>query len=407
MKLTNTTIRSLALPAGVTEKTFFDDELAGFGVRVRASGSRTYVCQYKIHGRNRRLPLGKVTAIELGKARSTAKDLLAAVRLGRDPVGEKLEQRQEILVAFDVLLPRFLARQRSRLKPRSYVETERHLLVQAEALHALPVEKIDRRTVALRLHEIAERNGPAAANRARTSLSAYFTWLAREGYVDANPVAYTNKAIENGARSRVLSDDELATVWRALGDDQYGAIVKLLILTGARRDEIGGLRWSEIDLERALITLPPERTKNRREHQIPLSAPVLAILQAQPRRFNPDGSQRDFVFGRGQGWQKWSASKAELDARIHTASAEPIADWRLHDCRRVLSTGLHELGVMPHVVAACLGHAGSHSGVSGVYNWAGFFELRRCALESWAGHVAPLVSGERSPTVVPLRGRRL
>ena len=132
------------------------------------------------------MPLGAVSAIELGKARSTAKDLLAAVRLGRDPAGEKLEQRQKVSTTFGALLPRFLARQRSRLKPRSYQETERHLLVHAKPLHGLGVEKIDRRTIAIRLAEL-EQNGPAAANRIRASLSAYFAWLLREGILESNP----------------------------------------------------------------------------------------------------------------------------------------------------------------------------------------------------------------------------
>ena len=211
MKLTTTTIRSLALPAGLPDETFFDDDLAGFGVRVRAGGSRTFVVQYKIGAKHRRMPLGAVAAIELGKARSTAKDLLAAVRLGRDPAGEKLEQRQKISTTFGALLPRFLARQRSRLKPRSYQEAKRHLVAHAKPLHDLAVEKIDRRTIAIRLAEIAERNGPAAANRVRASLSAYFAWLLREGILEANPVLNTNRAVEAGARSRVLADDELAT----------------------------------------------------------------------------------------------------------------------------------------------------------------------------------------------------
>jgi hypothetical protein len=137
MKLTTATIRSLALPAGSAEKTFFDDDLAGFGVRVRAGGSRTFVVQYKIGAKHRRMPLGSVAAIELGKARAAAKDLLAAVRLGRDPAGEKQEQRRRTAFTFGALLPRFLERQRARLKPRSFQEANRHLVAHAKPLHDL------------------------------------------------------------------------------------------------------------------------------------------------------------------------------------------------------------------------------------------------------------------------------
>ena len=130
----------------------------------------------------------------------------------------------------------------------------------------------------------------------RASLSAFFTWAAREGYCETNCVSYTNKATEKGARERVLADEELRTVWLALDDSQYSTIVRLLMLTGARRGEIGSLRWSEIDMDAATITLPPARTKNKREHVIPLSPQALAILAA---RRDVGDEERDHVFGRG------------------------------------------------------------------------------------------------------------
>ena len=323
----NSASRSLKL-GKLREKTFFDDDLPGFGVRVRSGGSQTFVVQYKFGRKHRRLNLGPVSALDLGKARATAKNLLAAVRLGRDPAGEKLEARAEAAETFGALLPRYLARQSAKLKPRSLVETKRHLLVRAKPLHPRPVRTIDRRAIAIRLSEVAESNGPSAANQLRASLSTYFTWLAREGLVEANVVANTNRAPQNGARSRILADAELKDIWHALDDDRYGSVVKLLMLTGARRDEIASLTWNEIDFENALIVLPPERTKNRRTHEIPLAPPALEILQAQPHR------AREFVFGYvGQfGYQGWSKSKAELDARL------PLPDWRLHDLRRTFST---------------------------------------------------------------------
>src|SRR5262249_15432663 len=203
------------------------------------------------------------------------------------------------------LLLRFLEHQRARLRPRSFVEIERHLRVHAKALHGEPVAGIVRRTISTRLAEIEKNKGPAARNRVRASLSAYFTWLAREGYIDANPVTFTNKAAENGARERVLSDEELRIIWRAIDNSHFGTIVKLLMLTGARRTEIGGLTWDEVSPSSALITLPPPRTKNGREHLVPLSEPALAILQAQPRRTEADGTPRVHVFGNvvGCGYQ--------------------------------------------------------------------------------------------------------
>jgi integrase len=397
VKLTPASIKPLALPSGVTEKTFFDDDLAGFGVRVRASGARSFVVQYKIHKKNRRVVLGPVESLDLSKARASARDILAKVRLGGDPAGERLERQRKVASAFGLLLPRYLERKRSELKPRSFVETNRHLAVHAKPLHATAAEAVDRRTIAILLGDIATKSGPFASNRVRASLSGFYTWLLREGIVEANPVLATNEAIEAAPRDRVISDDELAAIWNALDDGPYSSIVKLLMLTGCRRQEIAGLRWSEIDFGKALITLPGERTKNSREHLIPLSAPALAVLAAQPR-INPD---RDLVFGRGdRGWQNWSACKDELNARIHP----PISGWRLHDFRRSVSTGLHErFDVPPHVVELILGHSGAQAGIAAVYNRANYVDQRRVALTRWADHIVGLATGEKPSTVITLR----
>jgi len=408
VKLTAANIRTLKLPPGMTDKVFFDEDLPGFGLRVRASGVHSWMIQYAIAGRTRRVVLGLASALDPGKARATAKDLLAQVRLGRDPAGEKDQARARAAETFGALLPRFLERQRARLKSRSYVETERHLQRHAKALHGSPIEAVTRRTIAARLAEIEKHNGPAARNRVRASLSAYFTWAAREGYVDNNPVAFTNKA-EEKARERVLSDEELRTIWLATDDSQFGAIVKLLMLTGARRTEIGGLMWSEVSP--TLLTLPPARTKNGREHLVPLSEPALAILRAQPHRTDPDGTPREHIFGNivGCGYQNWSRGKVDLDARIvEMKHGKTLAPWTLHDFRRSVSTALHDrFGVLPHVVEVILGHAGGHKGgVAGTYNKALYLEERRRALERWGAHVE-LVTGKRTKaSVVDLRGRR-
>jgi integrase len=398
MKFTATTLRSIALPPGIRDKIFFDDELPGFGLRLRASGSQIWTVQYKIGVKHRRLSLGTVTEIDIGKARSTAKDLLAKVRLGEDPFAVKLEQRAKMAECFGALLPRYLARQRARLKPRSLEEVERHLVAHAKPFHSRGIDNIDRRAVAMLLADIDAQSGPAAANRVRASLSGFFMWLVREGLLQANPVAVTNKSVENGSRERVLDDSELAAIWRGL-EHQHGSILKLLILTGARRAEIGDLRWSEIDFENAMITLPPARTKNKRPHEIPLSSAALAILRAQPR------NERDFVFGRdggSHGFQDWSGAKATLDARCG------IKKWVVHDFRRTVSTVMHDrLGVMPHVVEAVLGHVDGHKGgVAGIYNRSSYIDQKIVALDKWAAHIDELVHGKRSAEVVKLRRRK-
>ena len=393
------------------DKVHFDSELPGYGLRVRGSGVHSFMVQYALAGHTRRVVIGKLSSIDPGKARGIAQTLLAKVRLGGDPAAEKEHTRARAMESFGALLPRFLERQRAKQKPRSYEETERHLTKHCKVFYRRPVEGLDRRAIGGRLVEIEKESGPAAANRVRASLSTYFMWLARAGYVDTNPVAFTNKAVETGARGHVPSDDELRAIWRALlPDDHYGAIVRLLLLTGARRDEIGSLRWSEVDLEDATITLPPARTKNRREHVIPLSERALALLAVPPRRTGPDGAPRDHVFGNGseRGFQGWSKSKAELDARIAEAGHH-VKGWVLHDFRRALSTALHErFNVAPHVVEAILGHVSGHkAGVAGVYNKAAYLEERATALERWSAHIMELAGGApRKAKVVHLRRRR-
>ena len=384
MKLTAATVRTLALPKGVSDKIFFDDELPRFGVRVRAGGSRTWIVQYGIGGKERKLPLGLVSALDPSKARSLAKDVLARVRLGEDPLALKHEARARANETLGAQLPRYLAFKRASLRPRSYAQVARHLTVHAKPLHNRPLATLasDRRGVAIVLAKVAEASGPVEANMVRSSLSACCRWLMGEGLLDGNPIIATNKAAQNGARKRVLSDAELKRVWNGLDDGRYGAIVKLLVLTGLRREEIGGLRWDEIDLDRKLIHLPAERCKNKRPHDQPLSSAARAIIAALPR----EGDRVFAAFG------SWGRAKERLDRKL----GNDVAPWRLHDLRRLVSTTMHDkLGIQPHVVESILGHTGHQSGTAGVYNKADYLDERRRALEKWADHVEGIVTGKR------------
>jgi integrase len=292
------------------------------------------------------------------------------------------------------ILPAYLARQRGHLRPRSYVECERHLLKNCKPLLGLLLSKIDRRAVAARISDIANNSGAVSANRARAALSAFFSWTMREGLLDNNPVVGTNRQKET-SRSRVLSDDELKIILSACGSDTFGTIIRLLMATGQRANEIGQLRWSEVFDDK--IVLPPARTKNNREHVIPLAPAVAAIVHNRQRR-------NDFVFGRRQGrpFGGWSQAKAALDQRI-SAMGHKIERWVIHDLRRSAATHMADLGVLPHVIEAVLNHvSGAKRGVSGVYNRSDYGVQKKLALEKWADHLEALVSGDRPPKVVNL-----
>jgi integrase len=224
----------------------------------------------------------------------------------------------------------------------------------------------------------------------------------REGLLEQNPAVGTNKPARSD-RQRLLSEGELRALWATLGDDDYSDIVKLLILTAARRGEIGGLRWSEVDLDAATVEIPGERMKNHKPHLIPLSEPALAIL----RRRQHSRTSREFVFAESGvgGFQHWSQARKALDARI--GGARP--DWVLHDFRRLASTVLHErLHVPPHIVERLLAHVGHQRGIAGTYNRAEYLSEKRRALEKWADWVltaAGETTGEAAEAkVVQLRG---
>src|SRR6516164_11037908 len=172
MRLTAATIRALKLPPGATDRVYFDEDLPGFGLRVRASGVHSWMIQYAIAGRTRRVVLGLLTALDPGKARSIAQTLLAKVRLGEDPAADKHRVKVAAGETFGALLPRFLERQETRLRPRSYVETVRHLQVHARPLHGLPIEAVTRRAIADQLAKVEENTGAVTRNRVRSSLSA-------------------------------------------------------------------------------------------------------------------------------------------------------------------------------------------------------------------------------------------
>jgi integrase len=416
MKFTQPSATRQPLPAG-SDAIFFDDDLPGFGLRVRAGGKRSWIIQYRVGAKQRRLTIGSVDKLSADQARKAARGRLAHVELGGDPQQEKHEARNAASYSLGKLVDDYLARRhhrtgKDRLRRSSYEATELYLRKHWKPLHGLQASEVDRTAVAVRLTAIEAEISSVTAARARVALSSMFAWAIGQGIVDSNPVVGTNKPPEPKARDRVLTDVEIADIWTACRDDDFSRIVKLLLLTGARRDEIGDLAWSEIDLDRDIINLPPDRTKNGRPHVVPLAHAAVYLITSTLRR-----PGRDRVFGEGEGgFSGWSKAKGALDRRINeartaaavpgkrTGKPQPIADWRLHDLRRTAATVMAEkLGVLPHIIEASLKHVSGHkAGVAGVYNRATYEREVRAALLLWADHVRSIVEGgERK--VVPLR----
>jgi integrase len=213
----------------------------------------------------------------------------------------------------------------------------------------------------------------------------------REGLCESNPVLVTNDPAEGiQPRERTLSDRELAAVWRACEHDDFGRIVKLLILTGCRREEIGALKRSEIDLDAGIMTIPGERTKNHKALSLTLPSVAIEILRAAPVRVG-----REFVFGeRGGSFSAWSYSTIALNNRIAAAEGKPLPHWVIHDLRRTLRTGMGRLGVPPHIAERVVNHI--KGGVEAIYDRHKYEPEIKAALAIWADHVIAAVENRKS-----------
>jgi integrase len=329
--------------------------------------------------------------VPLAVARKNASELAAKIALGGDPALAKETSRLEADDTFGVLANQYLEARKSNWRPKSLAQFTRHLLKYAKPLHPLPITTVSQRNIANLLTNITKDSGEATSNRLRSTLSSLFSWVIKEGIrlPEGNIVAHTNKH-EEKSRERVLTNPELKAIWDACRDNDFGAIVKLLLLTGQRKTEVGSLRWGEVSDEQ--IVLPAERTKNKREHTVPLGHAAKTILN----QFRNDG--RKCVFGRADsGFGGWNWSKQELDARA------AVAPWTLHDLRRTVATRMAELGIQPHIIEAVLNHVSGHKGgVAGIYNRATYDKEKREALTLWAEHVTALVEG-RKAAVVPMK----
>lgn len=401
------TVPGLKCPAGQSEITYWDDGLPGFGLRCFPNGKRSWLCQYRTReGVTRRQSLGSAETVKYAKAHEAAEKYLASAKTGGDAVGEAKQAKVERsnAIALGELVERYLAHQKTRLRPRSYEELRRHLAAPKEGsapkprhgraldiapLLKKPATKVTRRDVVELLEGIAAV-APVQANRVRASLSALFSWGMRTGRVEVNPVGATFWPAQEKPRERVLSDKELTLIWQCTsGDADHDRIVRLLLLTGARREEIAGMAWSELTLHddgSATWLLPTSRAKNKRA--LELALPVLAVSQLSPRR-----KGRELVFGDGAGsFSGWSRCKERLDARIAKANAAAISGWTLHDLRRTFVTRLNDLGVEPHIIEALVNHAGgiARAGVAGIYNRSAYSSQKAAALQLWCGHVASL-----------------
>jgi integrase len=396
MRLTKSTVTRLALPPGKKEMIVFDEEMRGFGLRLREGGKKTWIAQYRFGKQQRRVTIGTTATLSLDSARAEAAKILSAVTLGTDPQVAKFTAREAAATTFRSVVQDYLQHTEPKHREAYHADVKRYLEEHWSALASLPLDKITRPTVATHLDRITNERGAFAADRARANLSAFFAWALARGLASTNPVVGTQRPADPKARDRVLSDAELRLVWQHAGEGDFGTIVRLLILTATRRDEVANMRWSEIADNG--WTIPAERAKNGEPHELPLPTTAAALVSAVHRR-----TKRDLIFGEGTGgFSGWSKSKERLDARMLKAMREldpkaKLPPWRLHDLRRTTATGMAELGVQPHVVEAVLNHRSGHkAGVAGVYNRATYRAEKQAALALWASRIETLIQETKS-----------
>jgi integrase len=402
-KLTARAVAAAKLPAGKADHILWDSTLPGFGFRMRKSGGRvlrSWIVQYRRAGSSRRLLLGSAEVLNADQARAAAKEALAKVALGGDPQGDKVAARNKVQEhSFRAVVDDHVAAKEKTLRPATFREVKRYLTgPYFQPLHKMKIDQVTRRDVAARLTKITNEHGPIVAAAARNKLSAFFAWCMGQGLAEANPVIGTNKPEGGKPRERVLDDGEIAAIWRAADKaSAFGKIVKLLLLTGCRRTEVGGARWDEINMQAGEWRIPGERAKNGRVHTLPLPPMAMEIIRSVPALVG-----RDLLFGEHnetRGFTQWGHDKNLLDARL----GNRVAPWTLHDLRRTVATKMADIGIQPHIIEAVLNHVSGHKGgVAGIYNRSSYEREVKAALGMWADHIRALVEGgERKVLAFP------
>ena len=388
-KLTELSVARINPPASGRLEVW-DTHLPAFGLRITAAGARSWVVALRKPGAAHpsRIKLGEPGSMSLADARTKARELMA------DPGAlQKPEQALPDTVA--TVLAEFIARDQ-RPRNRHWREVEQILKRELSPWLDRPIRGISRRDAIERLDAIADR-APVRANRVLAHTRRLFGWALERDIITASPVAGIRAPTREVARDRVLEPAELAAVWRASEALQwpFGPIVQLLAVTGARKGEVVGMRWQDVQVEKRLWVIPSEMNKAGRRHEVSLSDLAMEIIEGLPRV--GDG----LVFpARKTGSTNPVSGFSKIKTRLDQLSG--VDNWRVHDLRRTAASGMARLGHPPHVVAAILNHApASTMGITAVYNRHRYSNEQRAALDAWSREVERII-GRGEATVIRL-----
>jgi integrase len=380
---------------GRTIKT--DGIVPGLRMIVHAGGKKSMRLVARINGKQENMEVGDLALMTLANARAKAKGMLAAIANGEDPRAAKRDALKAAAESVEIVARRFIERH-AKAHNKSWKETER--LIEREVLPRWgkrPITSITRPDVVALLDALVDRDAPVIANRVLAAIRKMFNWAIERGTLTASPCDRVKKPAPEVKRDRTHTDAELKLIWQATDSLGYPfqPLVQLLILTGQRREEIAGMRWSELDPTLTLWTLPRERAKNHVEHHVPIVPWARAILADLPRI---EGSDLVFTTTGRTPVSGFSKAKRLLDAAITELNGGAIPPWVMHDFRRTMASGMARLGVALPVVEKLLNHvSGSFAGVAGIYQRHDFADEKRQALELWAQHLLTLDIGPAAP----------
>jgi integrase len=395
MKLTKTVVDNAS--ATSKDRFIWDSSLVGFGLRVRTSGKKVYVLQYRHAGRTRRLNLGvHGRDLTVDAARREAGKHLAAIAGGGDPSGEK--QRERAAATFGELAHDYMERHAKREK-RTWREDQktldRDLLPAWASRKARSIERADVRDL---LDRIVERGAPIMANRTKALISKLFNFGIEHEVVVNNPAYKAPRPAKEQQRERVWNQGELRALWKALDDESsspaFADAMKLALLTAQRKSEVLGMRWDELDLETGWWTIPGERTKNGKAHRVPLGPQALAILRER-RAAVPESP---FVFPGGrEGLPLLNIQKPM--GRLRARMADQFdGEFKFHDARRTAASHMASIAIQRIVISKILNHV--EQGVTKVYDRFSCDRPKREALLKWDRELARIVSGQPEPQKV-------
>jgi integrase len=399
-------VRARTSAAGTPVYTEYKDAISPLRLAVQPSGHKSAVVRYRRpDGRTAKLTLKDVPLTALAALRHAAAAALARLEQGIDPSPSRATPapappaRDDSIERWVADFLELHARRKTRASTARKTEQMLRRLV-LPVWRGRSVHDIRRRDVIELIEHIA-RDRPYLANHTLRVLSKLFNWLVGRDVIPASPVAGVERPHDEQARDRILTDAELAALWRACeGDAPYGPALQLLVLTGARLAETSEMRRSELFFDGKFWQLPPARTKNGRAHTLPLPPLARRIISAMPVI-----DDSDFVFttnGRNPITGNWGKAKKRISVR---AGIDP-ASWRIHDVRRSTASGLQRLGVRVEVIERVLNHiSGVYRGVAGTYQRDPLAEEVRIALQKWSDHLEHLVGGKPAK-VVKLRTKR-